>query len=351
MTRYAVIMAGGAGERFWPASRQSRPKQLLKLTHPEETLLEEAVNRIMPLVGHNNVLIATGTPLEQPIREADLLPADAIIVEPDRRNTLGCLCWVAANLMARHPDHQVSMAVLTADHKIGHPEAFRQTVDRALTSAEATGGLLTLGVVPTRPETGYGYIEMGEGEGVRRVASFREKPELELAKEFVASGHFLWNSGMFFWTLDGFLRELSQASPESHAIVLEMAASLSSSKVSEAVEAFSRLPNKSIDFALMEKAKEVYTIPADFPWDDVGAWDALERSLETDLNGSVHQGSVVSVDSRGTIVVNESPGMLVATIGVEDLIVVVTKDDVLICPKDQAQRVKELLPLVPESLK
>lgn len=347
--RIAVIMAGGSGERFWPLSRPDRPKQLLKLTSPDETMLEEAVNRISPLVGDDNVYVATSSTLHETIRGADVVPEVRVLAEPLRRNTLGCLVWVAASLLA-NDDHGVSVAVLTADHKINEPEKFRKTVEMALETAERTGGLVTIGIRPDRPETGYGYVEY-DPERTERVGdreayasrSFREKPDLATAESFVSSGNFLWNAGMFFYTLDGFLRELEQAQPEAYAVTLRIAEHLKANDNEAAVSAFEELPNLSIDYALMEKAKSVFVVPSDFPWDDVGAWDSLERSLGADDTENVRQGSSTIVDGRGNIVVNDRPGTNVGIVGLNDIIVVVTEDAVLVCPKSDAQRVKEIV--------
>ncbi len=347
-------MAGGSGERFWPVSRKHRPKQLLKLTHPDETLLEEAVNRIAPLIPKEQVLIATGNHLLEPIQNANLIPSEGVIAEPAKRNTLGCLAWVAAYLLAKHPsdDANVSMAVLTADHKIGEPQLFRDTVAAALNTASSTGGLVTIGIKPTRPETGYGYVEVGSalsGDEPKayRAEKFREKPDYETAQHYVQSGNFLWNSGMFFWTLRGFLTEMSHTAPEVYATILEMSKQIAAKDMSAAAKLFDTLPSESIDYALLEKASQVYTVAGNFPWDDVGAWDALERSLPCDTEANVVQGQAMVVDSKGTIIFNDEPNILVSTIGVEDLIVVVTNGAVMICPKSDAQRVKELLQRLP----
>ena len=349
MRAYAVILAGGSGERFWPVSRVNRPKQLLKLTHPTETLLEEAVNRISPTVGPENVLIATGLPIVDAIRLAQLVPADNVIAEPGRRNTLGAICWAAANLISRHQGdlENVSMAVLTADHKIGAPEQFRETVMKALEVATNTGGLVTIGIEPNRPETGFGYVELGEAidSNAHRAASFQEKPNLATAELYLASGKHLWNSGMFFWTLSGFLRELEAVDTVVHQTVLEMAGELAKGDLSAAAQAFETLPNLSVDYALLEKSANVFTVTADFPWDDVGAWDALERTLPADKN--VEVGNCVLVDCAGTIAYNDDAQVLVTAVGVQDLVIVATKGAIMVCQKSDSQRVKEILQQLP----
>lgn len=342
-------MAGGSGERFWPLSRKLRPKQLLRLTDPDKTMLQEAVDRIAPLVGQENVYIATATHLAEPIRAAAIVPDANVIAEPDKRNTLGCLGWVAATFSSRGMA-EVSVAILTADHKIEEPEHFRQTVDQALSLAESTGGLVTMGVSPNRPETGYGYIECGEplNEG-RRVLSFREKPNLELAKSFVESGNFLWNSGMFFWTQCAFMNELTQADSASCQIIDDIVSSLKEDDTETAADHFRRFPNLSIDYALMEKSGNVFVVPAMFPWDDVGAFDSLFRTMPTDENGNVIIGNVLAKDCTNCVLYNESDQGIMSAVGMSNIIMVQTKDATLIAPSDSAQRVKELVGMITDS--
>jgi len=355
MTSYAVIMAGGSGERFWPVSRRDRPKQLIKLTDPDKTLLEEAVMRVLPLIPAENVIVATGLPLREPILRANVVSPENVLAEPNKRNTLGCLAWVAANLLARHSGNEskIGMAVLTADHKIGDPARFLETVSKALEVAAQSGGLVTIGIRPTRPETGYGYVEIGSEVGISdpqayRSVSFREKPDLETALRYLESGRYLWNSGMFFWTLASFLSEIQAVQPQVQASILEMSSLLKDGELDKAAEAFDSFPSDSIDYALLEKSRNVYTVAGDFPWDDVGSWDALERSMPCDENRNVVQGNAILVDSPGTIVYNDDSGLLITAIGVSDLVIVVTEGAVMVCPKDQAQRVKEILQKLPQ---
>ncbi len=342
-------MAGGSGERFWPLSRPDRPKQLLKLTDPNQTMLEEAVNRISPLVG-SDTFISTSAALQSIIADAGVVSKDQVLAEPARRNTLGALVWVAASLLSRGIEN-ATVAVLTADHKIEDPDRFRATVGAAMDVAESTGGLVTLGITPDRPETGYGYIEVdrsstakaSDGREAYRSRRFLEKPSLDTAKEFLASGNHLWNAGMFFYTLTGFVSALAATNQAAHEILHEITEKLKSGDHHHAVKAFENLPNLSIDFAVMEKAPSVYVVPSDFPWDDVGAWDALERSLEADGDGNVLQGRVIALDSNGCVLVNDDDQKVVGVVGITDLIVVATRNAVLVCPKSQAQRVKQIV--------
>ncbi len=356
--RVCVIMAGGAGERFWPVSRRLRPKQLLNLTSPDHTLLEESIDRILPLIPPERIWIATARSLVEPIRQARTgVPDRNVIGEPCKRNTAGCLAYAAACLLARYPDRVpegLSMAVLTADHRIDPAQQFRRTVEAALEAAERDGALVTIGVVPTRAETGFGYIEVpqdaaplaGPARGlppVYPVARFREKPDPATAEEYVRAGRFLWNSGMFFWRLDRFMAELGAASPAHAEAIPVMVGALKADDEPAAEQVFERLPDISVDFALMEKAERVATARAEFHWDDVGAWDALNRGWPRDAAGNVTRGDPVLVDAHNCIVYND-PGAArtaVAAIGVEDLIIVVTNDGVLVTPKGRAQDVKQ----------
>lgn len=355
-------MAGGSGERFWPVSRVSRPKQLLRLADPERTLLEQARDRIEPLVGHRKIFIAVGKSVETAVIDADLVAPANVLVEPAKRNTLGCLCWAAASLIAREMENP-TIAVLTADHLIADEEAFRNCVKSACQTAEETGGLVTIGIRPLRPETGYGYVEVGaqlvstssgveadEGDSqAYKVASFHEKPTAEIAEQFVASGRHYWNSGMFFWTLDAFLKALALAQPEVERLTAQMANALQRGDRETAVLKFEEIPNISVDYALMEKASEVYMVPATFGWDDIGAWDALCRTLPADDAGNAVFGDAELVDTEGSIVYSDVEGLTIGVVGMKDTVVVATGDAVLVVPKDQAQRVREIVAKLKES--
>ncbi len=359
--RICVIMAGGSGERFWPLSRKMRPKQLLRLANPEQSLLEETIVRIAPMIPASDVYIATARHLVEPIRSEGVgIPTENVLAEPCKRNTAGCLAYVAAQMLARYGTEaeHLSMAILSADHRIADPGAFRDTVEAALQAAEAQGCLATIGVRPDRPETGYGYIEIREGSAplcgdaipVYPVAGFREKPNAETAAQFVASGRFLWNTGMFFWTFARFMEELGTASPGHAEAVRAMAKAMQSENSEEVERIFAGLDDISIDYALMEKANGVAVAPAAFEWDDVGAWDALDRAMEHDAEGNVTVGGPVLAESRNCIVYNE-PGaerMAVAVVGVEGLAVVVREDGVLVIPKERAQEVRKAIALLKE---
>ena len=347
-SRVGVVMAGGYGERFWPLSRPERPKQLLKLTHPKQNMLEQAIGRLEPLV--SEMYVSTSRLLGPAIEGSKILPADRLLCEPARRGTLGALCWTVAGLIALGREN-ATVAVVTADHSIGDVSGFRESVKAAFTVAEAAGGFVTLGIRPTRPETGYGYIEIDALKSIRlksgatayRSSAFLEKPNAEMAVDFMTSGRHLWNGGMFFFKVSEFMSELERAQPQAFEITNRVVAALKAGKPAEADRAFEELPDESIDKAVMEKAETLHVIPVEFPWDDVGAWDALARTLESDQDGNVTLGPSHLLDVRSSVVVNDDPTRIVAVLGLEDVVVVNTHDAVLVCHKSEAQRVKQLL--------
>lgn len=349
MTRFAVIMAGGSGERFWPVSRKSRPKQFLPLGANGETMLEEAIERIVPLVGTDRTVVAT-VPYLTSQAEAILDGAVEVFAEPLKRNTAGALVWAAAQIEARVGSRSASMAVLTSDHRIGPAERFRACVDAALTVAERQATLVIIGIEPTRPETGFGYIEIDADsiesvgdESVYRVRAFREKPSLERAKEFLSHGDFFWNSGMFFWTLETFATELGRVAPKHRDVLDRLVAPIRDGHREEAERVFAELPDISIDYALMEKARHVHMIRASFDWDDLGSWDALDRHVESDDHDNRVLGDAILHATEGATVFNEAPGTIVCVAGVRDLVVVTTSDAVLVCDKHRAQQVRDLV--------
>lgn len=350
-------MAGGSGERFWPLSRRSRPKQLLRLADPAKSLLEQSIERIEPIVPRENIFLATARHLKEAILEVPTgLPKKNVLCEPCKRNTAGCLVYAAACLITRYRDpSQVTLAVLTADHLIRDTERFRQAVETAWTVAEESNSLVVMGIKPTRPETGYGYIETDEqsapvmvsssGIAVLPAVAFREKPERATAEAFVKSGRFFWNSGMFFWVLQTFLEELRSASPAHAEATLQIAEALRAGDTARVEAVFEALPDISIDYALMEKAHRVHVVQADFDWDDIGAWNALERTYPADTDGNVCIGDPIVLDSKNCIIYNE-PGVeeiAVGVVGVDNLAVIVSRDAILVMPKDRAQDVRNLV--------
>jgi len=353
MIRTAVIMAGGSGERFWPLSRKNRPKQLLALTS-EKMMIEEAIERIKPLIPIEHIYIFTSEILQQPIREAlPNLPAENVVAEPSKRNTAPCLAFAAVFLAEKYqmPASEISMAVLTADHYISTLSQFVEAVDNALSYAEKNTALVTIGIPPNRPETGYGYIEISrtaDDELITPAVSFREKPTFETALTFLKSGTFLWNSGMFFWRLDSLLDSFRTHLPEIGSKLDELG-DLLQSKTTQVIERcipeikslYGQFPDISIDYGIMEKAGNVAVARALFLWDDVGSWDSLDRMRSQDTDGNVNTGKNVLLDTKNSTLVNTTSGQVLAAIGLEDFVVVATDDAILICPKNRAQHVRQ----------
>lgn len=328
----AVILAGGSGERFWPLSTPERPKQLLCLADGTRTLLEEARDRAAALFTLAQTYVVTGNRIGPAIEKSGLIEPGHVLIEPAAKNTLGALCWAVAQLKAKGYPDETTIAVLTADHAIGDEELFAKTVRSAMKLARETAGLVTIGIHPTRPETGYGYIHRDEAVGSGyRVRRFTEKPPQATAEEYVSSGEYLWNSGMFFWTIGAFLKELRSHVPEADVV----------DELAHNPGAFARLPSIAIDKALMEHSQNIYVVPAAFPWDDVGSWDSLARNFPPDENGNILVGGAVEVDSHECIVFSDR--LPLGVLGVRDLIVVATPSGVLVCHKSEAQRVREVL--------
>jgi mannose-1-phosphate guanylyltransferase len=303
----------------------------------------------MPLIGADDTYVVTGRPLQETIRSAGLpLQDEHIIAEPAKRNTAGALVFAAAHLLAERGEGALdtTVAVLPADHLIDPGDAFRYDISQAMTAVEERGGLAVVGIPPTRPETGYGYIERADteveaGGFAHPVAAFREKPDAETASAYLASGRHYWNSGMFFWRLRDFLDQLQKATPGHHRVVGPLSAALRDGDEQEAQRLFETLPDISIDYALMERAEQVWMVAASFNWDDLGAWDALARTWAADEDGNITRGESVVLGSRECIVLNEAEDTSVAVVGVEGLTVVVTDDGVLVTRTDDAQQVRD----------
>ncbi len=357
MESVAIIMAGGSGERFWPLSRQQRPKQLLQLTPSGRTLVEEAVERLSGVVPAENVYVLTSPALQALLRRKlpQVRPAH-VVAEPVRRNTAACLVLAAALIVERFGEaDKILMAAFPSDHVVEPVEEFQRTLRVALAYAAQGEYLFTIGIVPTRPETGYGYMELGEELGstdgvvAYRVRRFREKPSREVAEEFLRSGRFLWNSGMFFWRVDLFIEALRRHMPAfwSQWEALRKAVR---PWVEQPVEGpypelqaiFEQLPDVSIDYALAERVERLATVRASFRWDDLGAWDALERIFPTDSRGNVVIGEVILQDSEGCIVLDARahPQAVVTLVGLRECVVVLTDDALLCCAKSHVQQVR-----------
>jgi len=335
---YAVIMAGGSGKRFWPRSRKKKPKQFLNIIG-KRTMLQQTVERIRPLIPRQNIIVVTNKVQAHLVKQQlPWLPVKNIIAEPRSRNTAPCIA-VAAKKIAK-TDPAAVMVVLPADHVIKDREKFCRTLKKTIEFARDKRMLVTLGIKPDSPHTGYGYIQLGRklSSGIYQVKRFTEKPDTKAARRYLVSGNYRWNSGMFLWRTDVILAEIEKHLPKLHRLL----------KKSSLTEIYDRADDISIDYGIMEKTQRAAVREADFCWDDVGSWAALPTHLRADKQGNVIQGKCISRETKGSIIVNESG--LTAVMGVEDLIVVVTKDAVLVSSKDKAQQVKKMAEMAEERL-
>lgn len=352
---YALVLAGGSGTRFWPLSRNARPKQLLRL-FDDEALIEKAVKRLDGLVPPERILVLTNEAQLEGVRAAlPMLPPENLVAEPARRDTAPAIALAAGWIAARDP--QATMIALPADQLVVKVEAFRDILRASAAAASAEEAVVTLGIKPDWPCPSYGYIERGErivtdvdgtGAGVHEVRRFREKPSVETAESYLASGDFSWNAGIFVWTLPTLMRELSQHCPQ----LAEFVAALRDADDfgSVVAERFPALDKISIDFALMEKAGRILNLEADIGWDDVGGWPSVAKYLGHDEDGNAHRGPLLSVDSRENIVFSVEGMPRVALLGVENLIVVQTPDAILVADRGKADEIKKLVDRLPEEL-
>jgi mannose-1-phosphate guanylyltransferase len=347
---YAIIMSGGVGARFWPRSRKHRPKQFLR-TVGAKTMIQMTVDRIRKIVPMERIYIVTnqeyiGT-LEAQIPE--ILPEN-ILIEPMNRDTATCIGLAAIHLLKKDPD--AVMIILPSDHLIFEQDEFVDTIGNAITLAKETHSLITMGIKPTRPETAYGYIEAGKpldsyNCAVYTAKRFIEKPNKVKAVEFINKGTYLWNSGMFVWEASVLMEEVKRFLPELYDHFMKISHSLGTKEEPHILyQVYQEIDGISIDYGIMERSTKVLVIEADFKWDDIGSWTALERFFEKDGNGNIVKALNSKIDTRECIIFGEN--RLIATIGVDNLIIVDTGDVVLVCDKSRDQDIKELLKIIVE---
>lgn len=352
---YALILAGGSGTRFWPLSRNDKPKQLLDL-FGNGTLLEATINRLVGLVPVENILILTNSLQVESVRQiASMLPAENIFAEPAKRDTAPAVALGIGLISARNPD--AIMMVLPSDQLIKDHHAYQSVMKDALACAEHSDGLVTIGIKPTWPCPSYGYIERGEIASIPgmdfqhspvEVKRFREKPNPELAEEFLNAGGFSWNAGMFVWSLPTVISQLAAHAPELADFISELR---KSSDIPATIDAqFPKLTAVSIDYALMETADRVLNIEATFDWDDVGSWVSIAKYLHEEGENNRTNRHISQIDSENNIVFNATDGTHIALLGVDDLIVVKTQDALLIANRHQADAIKKLSDLLPKNL-
>lgn len=347
MKTTAIIMAGGKGERFWPRSRSNFPKQFLSLTNDGKTMIQLTTERLLPLVNYEDMYIVTNKDYIKLVREQlPDIPVENILAEPVAKNTAPAIGLAASIIQQKYED--AVMLVLPSDHLIKQKQMFLDTLKTAINVAKEGDNLVTIGITPTYPETGYGYINYGQSNfsekysNVYKVEKFVEKPNVEKAKEYLESGNYIWNSGMFVWKSSSILNNIQKFMNETYLGLMDIKDSIGKNTYDDVLyDRFSKFKSESIDYGIMEKASKIYTIPGTFGWDDVGSWLALERISKTNEYGNSVNGNVITINTENSII--SGTDKLIATVGIEDLIVVDTEDAILICSKECTQDVKKVI--------
>jgi mannose-1-phosphate guanylyltransferase len=342
---YAVILAGGSGTRLWPRSRANRPKQLLDLVS-DQTMIQQTVNRLLPLIPIERICIMTGAPHAAETRkQLPTLPAENLFIEPSGRGTGPCVALAAAYLQRRNPE--AVMASLHADHFIPQEDLFREALRASYEVAERRM-LVTLGAAPTYAETGYGYIERGEAlpvandYAVYRIARFTEKPNIVTARHMLETGKFSWNTGMFSWRVDVILAEFMRYLPNFMRQLDDLMAAHGTPQADETLKRiWPHVKNETIDKGIMERTDKAAVIPVEIGWSDIGSWAALHELLPQNSEGNVVRGKHIGYDTHDSLI--HSNGKLIATVGLRGIVIVETDDAILICPKERAQDVKEIV--------
>ncbi len=355
MNTYGVIMAGGGGTRFWPLSRKERPKQLLNLSG-KEIMVNETIDRITTSVGDGNVFIVTNETQAQLMKtetEGRMNPKQ-ILAEPAARNTAACIGYAAMEIVKKYEDG--IMCILPSDHFVKNEKEFTNVINAAIETAEETDMLVTIGIRPTFPSTGYGYIcaevdsakMIGStGKEYLKVKEFVEKPDEETAKQYMESGSYAWNSGMFIWKASTILKKFEELLPDIYACLVQIGDVMGTEKEQEVIrKVYPEIPKISIDYGIMERSKDVVMIEGDFGWNDIGSLDMLGIMKEQDANGNILYGEQINIDTKDCILYGKDK--LIATIGVEDLIVIQEKDAILICNKNRTQDVKKVVDTLAE---
>lgn len=345
---YCVIMAGGAGTRFWPISRSHQPKQFLDILGLGKTLLQQTFERFEKICPTNNILIVTSAEYKDIVKEQ--LPKindEQILLEPMRRNTAPCIAY--ANFRIQKINANAKIVVAPSDHLIINEGDFIDTIKSGLNFVSTNNSLLTLGIKPTRPDTGYGYIQVdkseetkhGENDDIEKVKTFTEKPNLEMAEFFVKSGEFYWNSGIFLWSVKAIQTAFEEFLPDVYTLFSEQMSLFGTNKEQDAINnIYPICPNISIDYGVMEKAKNVYVVGANFGWSDLGTWTSLFENVKKDKKNNAKQANVMLYDTENTLIKSDNKKKLIVLQGLDNYIVIDTKDTLLICDKDKEQQIR-----------
>jgi len=345
---YSVIMAGGIGKRFWPRSRRDKPKQLIDIVS-KQSMLRLTYNRLQEVSNKNNIYIVAGQDLYEPILdELSDFSENNFIAEPCGKNTAPCIGLAATIIEGKDPDAVIG--VFPADHLINDHYSFAKAVESGVKYARDHVALITFGVTPTRPATGYGYIQFNKKNLVKngmihKVKTFAEKPNLNTAKRFLESGEFLWNSGIFIWKATNILNSIKLFLPELYESLQAVSEAIDTPEYNSVLKRqWATIHSNSIDYGVMEKAKNVYVVRGNFDWSDVGSWDAVYDIKEKDENGNVLIGNIVTIDTSDCYIYSQKN--LISTIGVEDLIIIQSKDSILIVNRNESEKVKDLVEIL-----
>jgi len=341
-------MAGGIGSRFWPMSRNNYPKQFIDILGTGKTLIRQTFERFLKICPLENIYIVTNESyIDHVVRLIPELPKSQVLAEPLRRNTAPCIAYASFKIAAMNPD--ANIVVAPSDHVIRHEEGFQEAILKALDFTAANPSLLTLGIHPSRPDTGYGYIQFkndGSEEPfkISKVKTFTEKPNLEMAKFFLKSGEFLWNSGIFVWNLKTIMKSFEEFLPEMFALFKEGKEYYNTPEENDHVrKAYTHCTNISVDYGIMEKAKNVYVMSAEFGWSDLGTWKSLYENLDHDKNENAIVGNHIMLDKTTNCIINIPKDKLAVILGLDNFIVVESENVLLICPKDDEQQVRNLV--------
>ena len=348
MNNYCIIMAGGIGSRFWPLSKDNYPKQFLDILGTGKSFIQSTYERFSPVIPDENFLVVTNKAYKQLVLEhLPMLKPDQVLCEPARRNTAPCIAYAAYHIQSRCKE--ANIVVTPADHLVTNEVEFQRIIRLGFDFlAKNQNALMTIGIKPSRPETGYGYIQCGSrrdevgsrNEEVVKVEMFKEKPDYETAVKFVSEGNYLWNSGIFLWTLDGIMQAFKQYLPEMVEVFEKGKNDFGTANEQAFIDAhFIESPNISIDYGVMEKSPNTFTIPADFGWSDIGTWGSLFTHAKKDENGNAKRGKVVSVDNKNTII-NIEEGTEAVVQGLEDYLVAFRDHSLLVCKLHDEQQIK-----------
>lgn len=356
MKQFGIVMAGGGGTRFWPLSRKERPKQLLNLSG-KDLMVNETLDRLAGSIDRDNLFIVTNVSQAELMKKetAGKMKPEHILSEPAARNTAACIGYAAMEIVKKHNDGV--MVIVPSDHFIKDEKEYKTVIDAAMETAEKTDALVTIGINPSFPATGYGYIRAKAGSSTEIgdknhktylcVDEFVEKPDLETAKQYLESGDYFWNSGMFIWKASTILSYMKKLLPDVYECLYKIGEAMNTPDEKKVIEeVYPVIPKISIDYGIMERADHVLVISGDFGWNDIGSLDMLGIMKESDENGNISYGEQILIDTKNCIIYGSDT--MVATIGLKDLMIVQTKDALLVCPKDRAQDVKTVVETLQE---